>query len=64
MSASPVSFGEHLDRITSISPEYQVRKGPVLSSRLFVVSAWIPCTMGKENFPSERSSAKPLFVEY
>ena len=27
-------------------------------------SAWIPWTMGKENFPSVRSSAKPLFLVY
>ena len=26
--------------------------------------AWIEWTTGKENFPSVRSSAKPLFFEY
>ena len=28
------------------------------------LSACIPCTTGKENFPSERSSANPLFEVY
>lgn len=31
---------------------------------LFDGSAWMPCTTGKENFPSVRSSAKPLLDVY
>lgn len=36
----------------------------VLRSCLFDVSARTPWTMGKLNFPSVRSSAKPLFSAY
>lgn len=33
-------------------------------TRRDVKFAWIEWTTGKENFPSVRSSAKPLFLEY
>ena len=41
-----------------ISPLY------VLRTCRLVVSARTPCTIGKENLPSVRSSAKPLFDSY
>ncbi len=64
VSGCPASFEGHLWDIMLLVTSNRAGISNVLSSRLFVVSARIPCTMGKENFPSERSSAKPLFAEY
>jgi len=42
----------------------EMKVGGLLSIWRFEMSAWIPWTTGNENFPSVRSSAKPLFDAY
>ena len=63
-SGCSVSSEGRLWDVMLLDTSIRAGKNNALSSRLFVVSARIPCTKGKENFPSERSSAKPLFAEY
>ena len=58
------TFLQHVYANGWVKGEKSKKSQAVLSIWRFDVSAWMLCTTGKENLPSVRSSAKPLFDVY